>query len=309
MVVLDAGEGVLHLVQFVVVRGKHHLGATHGVVVEELGDGPSDADAVVSAGAAPDFVKQHKAPRRHIIQNARRLVHLHHKRRFARRDVVGGTHTGENLVHQPDTRRSRRNEATHLRHQHYQGGLAQQGRLTRHIRAGDDDDLLLVGVEVNIVGDVALAHGHHLLDDGMAAFLDVQDKRIVDDGLHIVVFQRNVGETHQAVNASHDGSIHLNGFHELRHGGNELIVNPLLDDTNFLLRAEDFLLVLLQFLSDVTLGVGQGLLADPLRRHLVLMRIGDFEIIAEHIVVAHFQGRNARAFRFAALDVHQVFLA
>ena len=83
VVVLDAGERVLHFIQLVVVCGKHHLGPAHGMVVQKLSDGPSDTNTIVSARTTSDFIQQHEAPRRHIIQNACRLVHLNHKSRFA----------------------------------------------------------------------------------------------------------------------------------------------------------------------------------------------------------------------------------
>ena len=130
---------------------------------------------------------------------------------------------------------------------------------------------MLVAVEVDIVGDIAFAQGHHLFDNRMATFLDVQGKRIVDDRLHIVVFQGDVGEAHQTVYAGHNGGIHLNGFHKLGHRRNQLIVNPLLNDTDFLLRPENLLLVFFQLLCDITLSVGQGLLANPFGWHLVFM--------------------------------------
>ena len=53
VVVLDALEVLLHLVQLVVVGGKERTGLRLGVLVQILHDGPCNRDAVVGAGAAP----------------------------------------------------------------------------------------------------------------------------------------------------------------------------------------------------------------------------------------------------------------
>ena len=56
-----------------------------------------------------------------------------------------------------------------------------------------------------------------------------------------------------------------------------------------LLSGEHFFLMLLQLGRDVTLGVLERLLADEVRRHLVAVSVGDFEIITEYFVVRNLQ--------------------
>ena len=57
--VLDARETLLHLVQFVIVRGEEHLRMTFCALVDMLDDGPGDGDAVVGRGATSQLVEEH----------------------------------------------------------------------------------------------------------------------------------------------------------------------------------------------------------------------------------------------------------
>ena len=57
--------------------------------------------------------------------------------------------------------------------------LAQVGRLARHVRAGEDDDLRAVRIEVQIVGD-EYAGGQTALDQWVAAALDRELQACVD---------------------------------------------------------------------------------------------------------------------------------
>ena len=97
--------------------------------------------------------------------------HLDHEGGLAAGDVVGGADTGKYLVEQADVCRLGGHERAYLGHHGYQGGLPQKGGLTGHVRAGEDDNLLLLAVEVQVVGHVLLPGGHHPLDDRVAALL------------------------------------------------------------------------------------------------------------------------------------------
>ena len=74
------------------------------------------------------------------------------------------------------------------------------------------------------------------------------------------------------------------------------------------LRTENLLLVLLQFLGNVAFGIGKGLLAYPLCRHFVLMRVAHFDVITEDIVVAYLQAGNLRQLTLALLYLQQIIL-
>ena len=96
----DAFHGVLQDRHFVIMSCEERTDMAFGY---EFRRRPCDGQTIVGAGTAPDFVEQHQAPRRHIIQDARRLVHLLHEGRLARRDVVGGAYAGKDLIHQTNT--------------------------------------------------------------------------------------------------------------------------------------------------------------------------------------------------------------
>src|SRR5438105_1286671 len=51
-------------------------------VVQELGHGPRDRDAVVCRRPPSDLVEQHEAPRRRAVEYRTGLAHLHHERRL-----------------------------------------------------------------------------------------------------------------------------------------------------------------------------------------------------------------------------------
>ena len=91
--------------------------------------------------------------------------------------------------------------------------------------------------------------------------------------------------------------------------GDDVGIDALFDDEHLLLGAEDLLFVLLQLLGDIAFGVGQRLLADPRLRHLLLMGVAHLDIVAEDVVVADFQRRNARRLALALLDAGQIVLA
>ena len=60
VVVLDALEVLLHLVQLVVVGGKERTGLASAVLMQVFHDGPGYADAVVGRGATSQFVKEYQ---------------------------------------------------------------------------------------------------------------------------------------------------------------------------------------------------------------------------------------------------------
>ena len=91
--------------------------------------------------------------------------------------------------------------------------------------------------------------------------------------------------------------------------GDDVGIDALFDHQHLLLGPEDLLLVFLQLLGDVAFGIGKGLLADPALGHLVLMGVAHFDIVAEDVVVADLERRDARRLALAMLDACQVILA
>ena len=76
--------------------------------------------------------------RRRAVQDVRGLLHLHHERRLAARDVVRGADAGEDAVDDAQLGLARRHERAGLRQQAQQRHLAQVGGLAAHVRAGQD---------------------------------------------------------------------------------------------------------------------------------------------------------------------------
>ena len=55
---------------------------------------------------------------------------------------------------------------------------------------------------------------------------------------------------------------------------------------------KDFLLIFLEFFTDVAFGIHQGLFAYPVSRHLVLMNIAHLKIVTKDIIAIYLQGRD-----------------
>ena len=69
------------------------------------------------------------------------------------------------------------------------------------------------------------------------------------------------------------------------------------------------MLQILQFLGDEPLAVDQRLLADIGLRHQLLEGVGNFNVVAEHLVVADFQRADAGFFLFLGLHLRNDALA
>ena len=76
-----------------------------------------------------------------------------------------------------------------------------------------------------------------------------------------------------------------------------------------LLSAEDLLLVFLELGEDVSLGIGQGLLACPVLGHLVFVGGAYLDVVAEDIIIGYLERRDARTFALASLELKEVVLS
>ena len=96
------------------------------VVVQVLGDGPGDADAVKGARAAADFVEYDQAVAGGVVQDIGRLLHLDHERAAAAGQVIARAHAREDAIQQRDAGALGRHERTHMRqdgdHGHHHDG-------------------------------------------------------------------------------------------------------------------------------------------------------------------------------------------
>ena len=76
-----------------------------------------------------------------------------------------------------------------------------------------------------------------------------------------------------------------------------------------LLRAENLVLVFLQLGRDEPLRVHQRLLANVVGRRIGQVGLGDFDVVAENLVVPDLQRFDAGAFLFARLEIGQPLAA
>ena len=143
----------------------------------------------------------------------------------------------------------------------------------------------------------------------MASLLDIQYLRIINNRAHIAVLIRSLGKRQETIHAGDEVGIDLNLRDILLHGSNQLIEESCLQNQDLLIGTENLLLVFLEFLGNISLGLRQRLLADPLLRHLVLEGVAHFQIITEYIIISHLQTADARLLYFPLLNLQKIILA
>ncbi len=284
-------QPLLHLDQLVVVRGEERARAALRVIVQILDDGPGDSHAVVGAGPTPHLVQNKQAARRGVVEDVRRLHHLHHKGRLTRRQLVRSADAREDAVRHPDVRRVRRDETAHLRHQHDQRGLPQKDALARHVRPGDDVDAL-VSVHRQVVGREGLAL--RALDHGMAPGLDPQDRRLIKRRADVAIAQRHLRQRRGHVQSRQ----RLRRAQQRRRVGRYtsayLLEKPRLQLADALLGVEDAAFVLLELRRDVALRVDQRLLTLVVVGYPIEIGLGHLDVVAVDLVVANLEALDAR---------------
>ena len=202
-----------------------------------------------------------------------------------------------------------RHEASHLRHERDKGSLAQQRRLTSHVRSGDYHYLLLLRVEFYVVRNILLAHRKLRFDDRMASCLYLQQGVVSHDRTNITMLFRRLCEGKQTVYACNDIGIDLYLRHKLSHIRNQFVEETALKGENLLVRTHDFLLIFLQFLRDIALRIGKRLLANPFLWHGVLVSIAHLKVISEDVVISHFKRLDACPRRLFLLNLQQIVAA
>ena len=270
-------------------------------VGDELQYRTGDAHTVVGRGTSADLIEDQQALGGRVRNDVGDLVHLHHKGRLTRREIIGSADAGKDRVNKPDLGEGRGHKAAHLRHQHDQRDLAHIGRFTCHIGAGDDRDTVVDIVEQDVIRDehrVAEQRLHH----GMAAVLETNDRVLRDVGAGIAVVRRDIGERYQYI----ERGDRLGGAFDTVEVECDLlthIVEQLIfDGDRSLLCAENTALDLFELGRDIALAVGQGLLADVVLRHQILVGIGDLDIVAEDAVVADLQLGDPRLLLLLCFD-------
>jgi hypothetical protein len=154
----------------------------------------------------------------------------------------------------------RRHEAADLRQQRDQRGLAQEGALAAHVRAGDD---LHRGLrrQRRVVGHEGFV-GQRQLDDGMAPGDDLDAGAVVHLRAHVAAHQRDFAQRGEDIQFGQ----RVRQLQQLdavrRHLRAHLAKDALLDLQPALVGVEHQRLVLLEVGRDVALAVGDRLFAD-----------------------------------------------
>ena len=132
---------------------------------------------------------------------------------------------------------------------------------------------------------------------------------VIDDRTDVAVLLRTLGEGKEAIELGEERGVLLYGSYISCQSRDETVEDLCLEAEDAFLRTHNLVLVLLEFLGDVTLGLGQCLLANPVGRHLVLVRVAHLEVVAKHVVVANLQALDACRLYLALLHLQQVTLA
>ena len=187
--------------------------------------------------------------------------------------------------------------------------LPEQSTLTSHIRTCNDDDLLRLGIKEDIVRDVTFPDWKLLFNNWMTASMNVYHVAIIDNRTDVTVLLGTLSEGKQAVELGKKRSVLLDGSDIGCQSRDETVEELCLKSKDAFLRTHYLVLVFLEFLGDVTFCLSQGLLANPVGRNLILVRVAYLEVVAKHVVVADFQALDARRLDFSLLHLQQVALA
>ena len=127
----------------------------------------------------------------------------------------------------------------------------------------------------------------------MPAVADLQHAFVGNLRAAIIMQPRRFGERRQHVQLRQRGSGLLDFRQLAQHFLAHALENFVFQFHAALFRAENFALHRLQLRRDETLAVRDGLLAMIMRRNLVEIRLGDFDVIAENGIEPHFERGNS----------------
>ena len=146
LIVGNVVEDACEFVQFVIVGRENGAGADFAG--EIFCHGPGNGEAIEGGGAPSDFVEEHQGAIAGVIQYVRRLVHLDHEGGLSGRQVIDGTHAGEDAIANTQPCRTRWHETAHLGHELNQAHLPEIAAFAAGVGAGEDDEVGVEGVRV-----------------------------------------------------------------------------------------------------------------------------------------------------------------
>ena len=268
------------------------------LIVQVLHNGPRQREAVKGARAAPDFIQHNQAARGGVVENVRGLGHLNHEGGLPTRQIIAGANAGEDAVHEVNACFRRRHKAAGVREQGEQRHLPDVRGLARHVRPGDERDLRQVRAgfgslagttgQRGVIGYKAFV-GELLFEHGMPAVADLQATRIADQRFDEIIEPRGFGKRTKDIQLGERGRCLLDLFQLTEHSFAHALEEFILQLHAAFLGAENLALHVLQLGGDETFTVGNRLLADVMRRHLVQIGPGDLDVITEHRIEPHFE--------------------
>ena len=298
MNVFHRGEQVGEFGEFVIVGGEEGAGAS--VLLEMLDDGPGDGEAVEGGGAAADFVEEDEAGRGGVIEDGGDFTHFHEKSGTATGEIIAGADAGENAVGKRELGLTRGNVATHLGHEDEERGLAEVSGLAAHVGAGDEKKLLTPGFEAKIVGNETLTFLlQQFFDDGMTAADDEEFAGVVEFGANVIAVGSELGERGEDVELGDSGGSAAEAGSIGGDAGANVDEELALDFVDAFVGGEDFAFVFFEFGRSETLGVDEGLLALVIGGSEMEIGFGNFNVVAEDLVVADFEGVDGGALALA----------
>ena len=121
-----------------------------------------------------------------------------------------------------------------------------------------------------------------------------------------MIFFGSLGKTQKTIYTRQEVSIYLYLRNKLLHGENKLIKEFCLKSKYLFISTKNLLFVFLQFLGNITLRLGKGLLTNPTFRHFIFISVANLKIITKHVVISHFKRRNTCFFGFFLLNLQQI---
>ncbi len=191
-------------------------------------------------------------------------------------------------------RSPRGNERAHLRERRNQGVLPEIGRLAGHVGAGDERDasaLRELAGKIRVIGDECFAaHAKRRLDDGMAAPLDDEGQRIIDDRARPVSCDRELGERASDIDFCKGQTHATDRLHLREAGGSQSVESGKLEREGAIGRGSDFRFEFGKLVRRKAHGAGHGLAVDERRgiggaQEPLALRLLGLDIEAEKIIM------------------------
>jgi hypothetical protein len=296
--VLRGGKPPDEVGELVVVRREETSGP--GRVVDVPKRGPRDREAVEGAGPAADLVEQDEGTVVGRPQDLGDLAHLDHEARLPATDLVRESHPGEQLRHESDPSELRGHERAGLGEHDEKSDLAHVGRFPRHVRTREDEHPSRVRLEVGVVRDERFPE--QSVEHGMTTVPYHEDRGVVDRGANVATGLREVSERGEDIELAHRPAHAMNGRHVPFDGVEQLLPSDRLGRPDPFPGLEDPPLDLLELVGGEPFGLGDGLTPAEVGRDAGEVRLGDLDVVAEHLIVSDLERPDAGRFLLGVLE-------